>query len=275
MADPIHLFDIAAYLHRAMYVVYGDNASTTPSTDETFIVHACGMLANTMEKLGVRRMAVVRDSVVPSKRCEEYPAYKADRKPHTPVFAAQSPRFFSALRDVSVAVVEAEAYEADDLIATLVGQERGTQYVVVSSDKDLLACLATERTSFYDPMKNVEVTREMFVARFGIQPSQMYDYTGLVGDTADGIPGVPGIGPKTAANLLRDFGTLDEVYDESRAQALAEAVPGAKTLDKLLAHKEDALLSRRLARPWICKGLTLTGDAFAAPPSSVVRRACG
>jgi DNA polymerase-1 len=274
MSDPIFLFDIAAYLHRAMYVVYGDTAATTPTTDDKFIAHACGMLANTMEKLDVKRMAVVRDSIVPSLRCAEYPAYKAERKAHYPVFAAQAPRFFEALKDVSVAVIERDAYEADDLIVTLLGQEAGARYVVVSSDKDLLGCLAFENVGYHDPMKGADVTRETFVERFGIQPRQLYDYLGLVGDTADGIPGVPGFGAKTAAKLLRDFNTLDEVYDPARVQALAEVVSKGQ-LAKLLAHQDVALLSRRLARPWIAKGLVLTGDGLDAPSPGIVRRACG
>jgi len=272
MAEPIYLFDISAYLHRAMYVVYGDKTAEMPPEDQKFIVHACGMLANTMEKLSVRRMAVVCDSTEHSLRCGVYPRYKAERKPHAAVFAAQSPKFFDALRDISVAVVERPRYEADDLIATLNGQDQHAPYVVVSSDKDLLACLG-ERTRYFDPMKGIEVTREDVVARFGIQPREMYDYIGLVGDTSDCIPGVPGIGPKTAAAILRDFGTLDEVYNPERAVALEEVVSGKK-LTTLLAHKDDALLSRRLARPWVCKELVLTGDAFNAPPASAVRTAC-
>lgn len=272
MAAPIFLFDIAAYLHRAMYVVYGDKAAETSPDDRKFIEHACVMLANTMDKLDVRRMAVVCDSTEHSLRCDVYPKYKAERKPHTPVFAAQAPRFFDALRDVSVAVIERSRYEADDLIATLNGQEAGTQYVVVSSDKDLLACLG-DRTRYFDPMKAIEVTRADVVAKYGIQPGEMYDYIGLVGDTSDGIPGVPGIGPKTAASILRDFGTLDEVYNPTRAAALEEVISGKK-LVKLLEHKENALMSRRLARPWACKDMVVTGAGLEAPSPGVVRGAC-
>ena len=271
MGLPIYLFDIAAYLHRAMYVVYGDKTAETPPDDRRFIEHACGMLANTMEKLDVKRMAVVCDSTESSLRCAIYPQYKADRKPHTPVFAAQAPRFFDALRDISVAVVHVPCYEADDLIATLNGQEPNTPYVIVSSDKDLLGCLG-EWTRYFDPMKGIEVTREDVVAKFGIKPSEMYDYLGLVGDTSDGIPGVPSIGAKSAAAILHDFGTLDDLYDPQRATAFEESIGKAKRA-KLLEHKGQAFLSRQLARPWLCKELVLTGDAFNAPPPSVVRSA--
>lgn len=272
MGLPIYLFDISAYLHRSMYVMYGDKAAETPATDRKFIVHACTALASTMEKLNVKRMAVVCDSTEHSLRCDRYPKYKADRKPHTPVFAAQMPVFFEALKDISVAVVERPRYEADDLIATLAGQEVTSDYVVVSSDKDLLGCL-TEHVKYYDPMKGIEVSRVDVSAKYGITPSMMYDYLALVGDAQDGIPGVPGIGPKTAAAILRDFGNIDEVYDPVRAGALADVVAGKK-LQKLMEHKDDAFLSRELARPWICPDLKLTGDAFDAPPPGAVRGAC-
>lgn len=272
MSTSIFLFDISAYLHRAMYVCYGDRVADTPATDDAFIRHACGMLANTVEQLGVRRMAVVCDSPLPSFRCDLFSDYKADRKAHYPVFAAQVPKFYDALRDVSVAVVTEPRYEADDLIASFTAGGSGESYVVVSSDKDLLALVRDDRTvDFYDPMKGVWVGAGDVRSKFGVDPSQLYDYIGLVGDTADGIPGVPGFGPKTAGKLLREFDNLDEIYSLERREALAEFATAGQ-VKKLLAHQDDAFLSRKLASPWLTR---VAGGNFDAPAPGIIRKAYG
>jgi 5'-3' exonuclease len=272
--DHVFLFDISAYLHRAMYVTYGDRAATADPADSSIARQACRMLANTMDTLGVQNMAVVCDSTESSFRCDEYPAYKADRKAHYPVFAAQAPRFYASLREIDVVVIGQPRYEADDLIASIV-QQPGS-YVIVSSDKDLSALVTRDARTvqLYDPMKNAWVTPGDVRAKFGIEPSQLYDYVGLVGDTSDGIPGVPGFGQKTAAKLLREFDSLDEIYSAERREALGEFCT-AKQVERLLAAKDDAFLSRSLAVPRYLAGLYVAVAGCPAPKSSIVRGACG
>ncbi len=276
MTDPIHLFDISAYLHRAMYVCYGDRCAETPATDERFIQHACGMLANTMEKLNVKRMIVCCDSTEPSFRCDWFPGYKAERKAHYPVFSAQMPRFLDRLRDMSVACLSIPRFEADDLIATAV-HTTGERLVVASSDKDLLA-LISDSVRFYDPMKGGWITEANVSDKFGVMPKQLYDYVGLVGDASDGIPGVVSFGAKTAAKLLREFDSLDCIYDEARQQALEEFVT-PRQLTTLRASREVAFLSRRLAQPFLSDHfigmLPIARNEFEAPASGIVRTACG
>lgn len=266
--DTVYLIDISAYLHRAMHVVYGDRAATVEAADTAFIDHACIMLANTMVKLGVRRMAVVCDSTEASFRCDAYPAYKADRKPHTPVFAAQMPRFFDALKDLSVNVFDEPRYEADDLIATLVGQEL-VPYVVVSHDKDLLALVSdAKQVSAYNPMSDKWTRDADVIEKFGVGPGQLYDYLGLLGDTADGIPGVAGVGAKTAAKLLTRFGTIDGIYAD---EAALQAEVTKKQFESLIANKDNAFLSRMLACPIVCDEIALTGhgDLWTPEPDFV------
>lgn len=275
MTTPTYLFDISAYLHRAMYVTYGaDRLTSVPENDESFIRHACMMLAATVRGLKVERMVVVRDSSEPSLRCDEFSAYKAERKPHPPVFRAQVPRFFEALMNVSVHVAEVPRYEADDLIATFVSHSGDGPFVIVSSDKDLMAHIDADRgTRFYDPMKASWITPGHVVEKFGVEPSQLFDYTGLVGDPSDGIPGVDGIGAKTAAKILREFDSLDEVYDPARSMALAEFC-SKKQFASLMANRESAFLSRRLASPWFCKSLHApTAENAAAPDSKIIESA--
>jgi len=272
VADPIYLIDISAYLHRAMHVVYGDRAASVSPKDTAFIDHACVMLANTMVKLRIVRMAIVCDSTAPSFRCDFYPAYKADRKPHTPVFAAQAPWFFEALRDLSVSVFEEPRYEADDLIATLAGQDPDCAYTIVSHDKDLLALVNSEKCiRAYNPMIDKWTHESDVVERFGVKASQLYDYLGLLGDTADGIPGVAGIGAKTAVKLLTRFTDLEGVYADEDA---LRAEVTAKQFDSLIANRETAFISRKLARPIICDELDLTGHGeLPAPDADFVRSA--
>lgn len=269
----IHLIDISAYLHRAMHVVYGDRAATVDVNDTALADHACTMLANTMVKLDIRRMAVVCDSTDPSFRCDMYPKYKSGRKPHAPVFTAQSVRFFSAIKDIGVSVFSEPRYEADDLIATFAGQEHGTPYVIVSHDKDLLALVDDSRAiSAYNPVADKWLRESDVVEKFGVFCYQLYDYLGLVGDPADGIPGVEGVGAKTAARLLKMFETIGGVYMASEHALRSEV--NKKQFDMILASKDQAILSRMLTRPVICPTLDLTGHgALWTPSADIVRGA--
>lgn len=272
MVAPIYLIDISAYLHRAMHAVYGDHAPTIAPTDTAFVDHACVMLANTMTKLHIERMAVVCDSTERSFRCDFFPAYKAERKPHTPVFSAQAPCFFESLCDIDVTVYDEPRYEADDLIATLAGQEPDVPYVIVSHDKDLLALVNDDtKISAYNPMSDAWTHEADVLKRFEVKPEQLYDYLGLLGDTADGIPGVEGIGAKTAAKLLSRFGTIDAVYAD---EAVLQTMVSKKQFASLIANKESAFLSRRLALPIMCDELVLTGHGdMIAPAADFVRDA--
>lgn len=273
-AAPIFLIDVSAYLHRAMHVVYGKGAAETPVTDTSFIDHACVMLSNTMDKLGIKRMAIVADSVEPSLRHDEYALYKAKRKAHPPVYDAQAPRFLDALRDVSIAVIQEPRYEADDLIASLVGQEPETRYVVVTSDKDLFA-LVNDRVSVYNPVIERWYGAADVREKLGVAPHQVYDYMGLVGDTVDGIPGVAGIGPKTAEKLIGEFGTLDALYSRAGLQRVVdEKMLGDAMYKKLTACSADAFISRALAMPRFSATLAVTGhDELTAPSAGIVRTA--
>lgn len=269
MVAPIYLIDISAYLHRAMHVVYGDRAPSIVPTDTAFADHACVMLANTMVKLNIKRMAIVCDSTEPSFRCAVFPKYKAERKPHTPVFSAQAPRFFDALRDIDITVFDEPRYEADDLIATLAGEEPAAGYIIVSHDKDLLALVNDEKCiAAYNPMSDKWTREADVVEKFGVASSQLYDYLGLLGDASDGIPGVDGVGAKTAAKLLTRFKSIDGIYANEET---LKAEVTKKQFESLLANKSNAFLSRDLARPIICDEIALTGhgDMWAPEPDFV------
>ena len=140
-----------------------------------------------------------------------------------------------------------ERFEADDLIGTLARywQQRGHPIVVVSGDKDLTQLLTT-RDSWWDFARNKRYDSDAVYEKFGVYPEQIADYLALTGDAVDNIPGVPGVGPKTAAALLTHFGTLEALYER------LDEIPhlsfrGAKTMPaKLRKHQQDAVLARRL-----------------------------
>jgi 5'-3' exonuclease len=269
--DCVFVFDANAFLHRAMHVCYADRAPTIAPTDAAFVKHAGKMIANVLHALNVRQMVVALDSTEHSFRCDWYPAYKAQRKPHTPVFAAQAPRFFDALRRAGVMVVGEARYEADDVIASMVMARRDFPVCIISSDKDLLQHVGSD-VVMYDAMKDVFMDARAAEEKFGVCPDQIADYLGLVGDPGDGIPGVPSVGAKTAAKLLRKFGTLDAMYAVHRDLATALS---AKQFATVMEHQETALLSRRLAQPTIwseCPKLTCETDGLRAPEPIHIRR---
>ncbi|NNK32764.1 MAG: hypothetical protein HKP02_06540, partial [Xanthomonadales bacterium] len=180
-------------------------------------------------------------------RNEIYPEYKANRDPAPEELKRQ----FSWARAVAEAMglqcYADERYEADDLIGTLAEywRSRGHPICVVTSDKDL-AQLVGENDHWWDFSRNQKLNARQLSEKFGVLPEQMADYLALTGDSVDNIPGVPGVGPKSAAALLGHFGDLDSIYQRLDEVPGLE-VRGAKSLHrKLLEHREAAELARRL-----------------------------
>jgi 5'-3' exonuclease len=193
-------------------------------------------------------LAVTFDrSLTTSFRNDVYPAYKAQRALPPPELEAQ----LAACEEMAAALGAATfvdlAYEADDLIATLRARLPRVAAVVVTSDKDL-AQLVDERTSLYDFGKGARLTPVEVEAKFGVRPDQVADLLGLAGDSVDNIPGIAGIGAKTAAALLSRFGHLEELYLRLEEVRETPGIRGGKSLyAKLAAGREIAFLSKRLA----------------------------
>ena len=184
-----------------------------------------------------------------SFRNEIYPAYKEQRDLPPPELEAQ----LDACEEIAAALGAAtfidDRYEADDLIGTLCArlEEKGHGAVVVTSDKDL-AQLVSERVSLFDFSKGIRYTPKDVFEKFGVRPDQMTDFLGLAGDTVDNIPGIKGIGAKSAAELLARFGHLEELYERLDELPRMSSLRGAKSLHaKLAAGREIAFLSRQLA----------------------------
>jgi DNA polymerase-1 len=157
-------------------------------------------------------IVVLFDAGGTSFRNEEFADYKATRDAPPPELTPQFSMVREATRAFDLPAAEVEGFEADDLIAAYakVAREAGEEVLVVSSDKDLMQ-LVGPGVAMWDPMKQKAIGREEVVEKFGVGPELVRDALALTGDTSDNVPGVPGVGPKTAAGLLQEFGSLDNL----------------------------------------------------------------
>ena len=205
-------------------------------------------LANTALKLRREEQpdfwALAWDGPGPTFRHERFPDYKATRKPMPDDLLAQIPALEDLAHALGLPVLEIPGVEADDVMATLavLGERAGLEVALVTSDKDMLP-LVTERVRLLSPAAREDyawVGRAEVIEKWGVPPEQVRDVLALMGDTSDNVPGVPGVGEKTAVELIREFGSLDALYAR-----LGEVKREAVRV-KLAAHREQAHLSREL-----------------------------
>jgi DNA polymerase-1 len=247
--DVLYLIDLSGYVFRAYHALPPLSSSRGEPT------HAVLGTVNMLQKVvGERRphmLAVAMDSRGPTFRHTVDARYKATRPPPPADLSQQMARVEQIVRAWDVACFRADSLEADDLIAaaTARGLKEGWRIVVVTSDKDLMQLVRDDddRVVLWDSMRDrVYGPREVF-EKLGVTPSRVRDYLALTGDTSDNIPGVPGIGPKTAAELLGQLGSLDGIY------AGIDQVKKPKLRENLREHEPDARVSQRL--------VTLAADA--------------
>ncbi len=199
-------------------------------------------LADALNKAdGPTHLAVVLDKSSKTFRNDLYDQYKAHRPPPPEDLVPQFPMIRDATRAFSLPCIEEEGYEADDIIATYTCRavEAGWDVTIVSSDKDLMQ-LIRPGVDMLDTMKNERRGADYVVEKFGVPPERLGDVLALMGDAVDNVPGVPGIGPKTASKLILEHGDLDAVL------AAAPAMKPGKLRDNLIEHEDMARLSRKL-----------------------------
>jgi len=235
----LYLIDGSAYIYRAYHAVRGLSNSSGLPTNATF--GFTRMLIKLMQEKSPQYVAMFFDAKGPTFRHERYAEYKANRPPMPDDLVQQLPWIRKVTEAFNIPVFEKQGYEADDLIGTLsrMAEERGFRVVMVTGDKDFMQ-LVTDTCIIWDPMKDKVLAPNTIRASFGLEPSQMIDVMGLSGDTSDNIPGVPGIGQKTAVKLIQKFGSMDGVY------AGIDTITAKKQKEKLLQFKAQALLSREL-----------------------------
>lgn len=239
--DPNTLFvvDFSGYVFRAYHAIPPLSNKKGQPTNAIYGVTA--MMQKLVDVQKPALLAVALDSKTKSFRHEMYPEYKATRPPTPPDLKQQVERLREVIDAYAIPTFQQDGVEADDLIASIVKKAKaaGLRVVVVSADKDLLQ-LVDENVLMFDSMRDKVFGADETKEKMGVAPEQVRDLLALMGDSSDNVPGVPSVGPKTAAQLLIDYGTLEGVYEN------IEKIKKKGLHDKLVEHKEAALLSQRL-----------------------------
>ncbi len=245
--DHLFLVDGSAYIFRAYHAL----PPLTRKSDGLpvgAVAGFCNMLWKLLQEardtsVGVvpTHFAVIFDYSSKTFRNEIYPQYKANRSAPPEDLRPQFGLIRQATRAFNIPCIETKGYEADDLIATYSRQasEKGADVTIISSDKDLMQLLGP-RVSMYDSMKDKQIGVPEVIEKFGVPPEKMIDLQSLSGDSTDNIPGIPGIGPKTAAQLLEEFGDLETLL------ARASEIKQQKRRENLIEFADLARISKRL-----------------------------
>jgi 5'-3' exonuclease len=246
---PVYLVDASIYVFRAWYSV-PDEFETSQGEPTNAVYGFTGFLCSLLEQAESSHIGVAFDeSLTTSYRNEIYPEYKANREPAPEALKRQFKWAREVAESLGLQCFADPLYEADDLIGTLseYWRARGHPLCVVTSDKDLTQ-LVQQGDHWWDFARNRKLSHGMVTEKFGVRPEQMADYLALTGDSVDNIPGVPGVGPKSAAVLLQHFDDLDSI--RRRLDEVPHlTVRGAMSLKKKLEdHWDAAELALQLTR---------------------------
>ena len=246
---PVYLIDASVFIFRAYYSIPADMADTQGRPVNALYGFA-RFLGDLLEETRSHTVAVAFDeSLTHSYRNQIYPAYKAQREPAPVELAAQFARCRELCAHLGLPAFGSDTYEADDIIGTLTARARaaGRPAVVVTRDKDLSQLIRPGDT-FWDFSGGRRYAYDDIAARFGVQPERMADYLALTGDAVDNIPGVPGVGPKTAGVLMTHYASIDELYANLHAVAALPLRGAARVQAQLAEHRAAAYLARELTR---------------------------
>lgn len=238
------LVDGHSMAYRAFFALPVENFATTTGQPTNAVYGFTSMLINLMRDEEPTHMAVAFDVSRKSFRTDEYPEYKATRTKTPDEFKSQVPLIREVLNSLQIETIEREGFEADDLIATLArqGREAGFEVLVISGDRDTFQLVTRDVTVLY-PRRGVSdlmrMTPTAVEERYGVQPAQYPDMAALVGEKSDNLPGVPGVGDKTAAKWIGQYGGLDAIVEQV-------ADIGGKVGERLREHLPQVLLNRRI-----------------------------
>ena len=236
----LYLIDGSGYIYRAFFAL--PPLSTTSGLPTSAIYGFITMLQKVVRERRPDYLAVVFDEKGPTHRHQQFKEYKAQRRPMPDSLSQQIPYIHRAVDAFAIPVVKCEGFEADDLIGTLALQAVAAEVevVIVTADKDMFQLLSPS-IQIYDPVKDKVLTEEDCLTRFGVAPARVIEIMGLMGDSIDNIPGVKGIGEKTARKLIEEFHTIENLL------ACVSDVKAPKVRALLETHGEDARRSRELA----------------------------
>lgn len=250
------LIDGSGYIFRAFYAL--PPMSRDDGTPVNAVYGFCSMLMKLLKEMPADYLAVVFDASRITFRQTIYPEYKANRKETPEALIPQFPLLRQAVDAFGIAQVEMEGYEADDLLATYsrLAHEDGADVTIVSADKDLMQMVGSGVTIF-DPLKQRVVEEMQVLEKFGVTPDKVVDVQSLAGDSTDNVPGITGIGIKTAAQLINDYGSLENLL------ARAEEIKQPKRRETIIAQAEQARISKQLVRLDAFAPVTESLDSFA------------
>jgi DNA polymerase-1 len=254
----VYLIDASVYVFRAWYALPAELCDDAGNPTNALYGFA-GMLCELLRRRQPDYVGVAFDaSLRGGFRTRLYPAYKANREPAPPELKRQFALCREFCRHLGVAEFASEEYEADDLIGSLAARVRaeGLRVTIVTRDKDL-AQLVGPGDVLWDYAGDAEYRYEQIAARFGVRPERMADFLALTGDAVDNVPGVPGVGAKTAAALLAHFASLDALYADLERVAALPLRGAAALRERLRVHRATAYRARELTR--ICCAAPLDG----------------
>ena len=233
------LVDGSGYIFRAFYAL--PPMSREDGTPVNAVFGFTSMLLKLSEDMEGENILVVFDAARTTFRNAIYKEYKANRSEPPEELVPQFDLIKKATTAIGLKSLEVENYEADDIIATYVkiAKKENIETLVISSDKDLMQ-LIQDHVSLYDPMKNIKIGPEAVFEKFGVSPDKVIDVQALAGDSSDNVPGVPGIGVKTASQLINEYGSLEKLLDN------ASSIKQEKRRESLLNNAELAIVSKKL-----------------------------
>ena len=249
--EKLVLIDGNSIMNRAFYGIMGSRALTTKDGKYTNAVYGfLAILFKLMEDEKPDYLCVSFDLKGPTKRHKMYEGYKANRHGMPNELAEQMPIIKNVLKAMNIDIIEKEGYEGDDIIGTLsrYGEKQGLKVVILSGDRDTFQ-LATDKVEIHIPRTKAGKTeteifdREKVKEVYGIEPKQLIEVKGLQGDSSDNIPGVPGIGEKTALTLIKKYETVENLY--KKLEAGEDDLKG-KQKEKIEQNKDLAFLSKEL-----------------------------
>ena len=263
MADKFLVIDGSSLIHRAFFAL--PPLMNKQGMHTGAVYGLCNMLLKLLGEVNPRYMAVAFDKSRKTFRTEMYAAYKGQRKPTPSELSEQFPLAMKVLSTMGIATLELDNYEADDIIGTFaVHAPQDVEVIIVTGDRDELQ-LIDKRTKVYYTKRGISDIHIFDEAEFaanyeGLVPKQLIELKGLMGDTSDNIPGVPGVGPKTAMKLIKEYTDVETVL------ANIDKVSGKSLKTKLSKHQEEALLSKKLATIYTDAPVDLSMSAYELAP---------
>ncbi|HIJ58471.1 MAG TPA: DNA polymerase I, partial [Deltaproteobacteria bacterium] len=237
--ETVYLIDGSSYIYRAYHAIRGLTNSKGFPTNA--ILGFTKMVMKLLADKEPRYLAIVFDAKGPTFRHEIYEDYKANRPPMPEDMAVQLPVLKEVVKNLGLKMFELGGYEADDIIGTWarICEGKGYDVVMVTGDKDFRQVI-TPDVAMWDTMKDKVTDYSTLKETYGLEPEKFIDIMGLSGDTSDNIPGVPGVGEKTAISLIQEFGSFEDVFDR------VEEVKKKKLKENLKTFRDEAFLSRKL-----------------------------